>query len=110
MNKTQKKWILGVFCGAVLLFVAVFALMQWQKTKQQDTAQTEKKSVQATATAVPTATPDPHAGKVQSSLNGSYVSPKTEAKRPFAIMINNIEYAFDQMWYTRLWQKVESPV
>lgn len=37
MNKTQKKWILGVFCGAVLLFVAVFALMQWQKTKQQDT-------------------------------------------------------------------------
>ena len=95
MNKTQKKWILGVFCGAVLLFVAVFALMQWQKTKHQDTAQTEKKSVQATATAVPTATPDPHAGKVQSSLNGSYVSPKTEAKRPFAIMINNIEYAFD---------------
>jgi len=54
-----------------------------------------EKSVQATATAVPTATPDPHAGKVQSSLNGSYVSPKTEAKRPFAIMINNIEYAFD---------------
>lgn len=67
MNKTQKKWILGVFCGAVLLFVAVFALMQWQKTKQQDTAQTEKKSVQATATAVPTATPDPHAGKCRAA-------------------------------------------
>lgn len=63
--------------------------------------ESDKSDAEATATPVvteePVATPepteDPHAGKVQSKLTGKYISPKKANKRPYAMMINNIEYA-----------------
>lgn len=56
--------------------------------------------VESVATEAPTEVPptpsptvDPHEGKVQSKLTGEYISPKKAKKRPYAMMINNIEYA-----------------
>ena len=43
--------------------------------------------------ATPEPTEDPHKGKVQSKLTGKYISPKKAKKRPYAVMINNIQYA-----------------
>lgn len=44
-------------------------------------------------TAEPAPTEDPHAGKTKSLLTGKYISEKKARKRPYAVMINNIEYA-----------------
>lgn len=41
----------------------------------------------------PVPTADPNEGKVKSLLTGQYVSEKKAKKRPYAVMINNIEYA-----------------
>ncbi len=44
-------------------------------------------------TPTPVPTKDPHAGKVRSALTGEYISEKAARQRPFAVIINNIEYA-----------------
>lgn len=49
--------------------------------------------IAATPEPTPEPTPDPNAGKVRSVLTGEYISKKTAKQRPFAVIINNIEYA-----------------
>ncbi len=89
--KSKLKVIIPV--AAVLLvalvLVAVFTLGGSSKTGEPSQVANEP----AVATAEPTPTPDPHAGKVQSYLTGEWISEAKAAKRPFAIMINNIGYA-----------------
>ncbi len=70
------------------------------KGKNDTPAQTEEpqasaETVQSTPEPAPTPEPtaDPNEGKVRSLLTGQYISEKKAKKRPFAIMINNIEYA-----------------
>ena len=49
--------------------------------------------VVATDTPEPVPTEDPHKGKALSKLTGEYVSEKVAKRRPFAMMINNLQYA-----------------
>lgn len=44
-------------------------------------------------TPVPEPTVDPHEGQALSKLTGEYISEKKAKRRPYAMMINNIEYA-----------------
>ena len=92
MSSNQKKIVITVSVIAVLAIACgMFFVFFYGNEKKQ----TEREPVATpVATAVPTATPDPHEGLVQSSVNGEWVKPSVEEKRPFAIMINNIEYAF----------------
>ncbi len=56
-----------------------------QTDKQVQTKQQENE---------PQATKNPYEGMVKSELTGKYIKPSVAKKRPYAIMINNIEYAF----------------
>ncbi|MCR5690680.1 MAG: DUF3048 domain-containing protein, partial [Eubacterium sp.] len=95
MNSNQKKIVISVCIVAVILLgVMVFLMMNMGKNKEVAPAPVQTAVASATETPVPTATPDPHEGLVQSSINGSWVKPSVENKRPFAVMINNIQYAF----------------
>lgn len=85
--------ITSIIVVVIIVGVVVALLIQKQKNNSRDMS-TPTPEVTATPTPVPTPTVDPHAGKVQSSLTGEWVSEKVEAKRPYAVMINNIEYAF----------------
>ena len=79
-----------------------------QTDKQVQTKQQENE---------PQATKNPYEGMVKSELTGKYIKPSVAKKRPYAIMINNIEYAFrnqkkehrKQILFMRHWQKVELP-
>jgi hypothetical protein len=97
MSERQKKVVIVVLCIAAVLLLAgiasMFALEKYKVKTQEDVP--AEVSVSAEATATPTPTEDPHKGKVQSTLNGKWVKQSVENKRPFAVMINNIEYAFE---------------
>lgn len=60
-------------------------------TPQQTVSPTQAPEPTPSPTPEPTA--DPHEGKVQSKLTGKYISKKKANRRPYAMMINNIEYA-----------------
>lgn len=95
MQKKQIKIaaITSIIMIIVIVGIVVALLIQKQKNNSRDMS-TPTPEVTATPTPVPTPTVDPRAGKVQSSLSGEWVDEKVEAKRPYAVMINNIEYAF----------------
>lgn len=94
MNVKQKK-LVGVMLTIALLTIAaviIYLLTQRENTAPalpDETGQTEEMQ-----TAAPTPTPDPYAGMVRSKLTGEWVKPSVTKKRPYAVMINNIEYAF----------------
>ncbi|MDE6851384.1 MAG: DUF3048 domain-containing protein [Lachnospiraceae bacterium] len=95
----QKKRIKIAVITSIIMVVMIAGivlglLMQQQKKDNNRIVSTPTPEVTAAPTPVPTPTIDPHAGKVQSSLNGEWIDEKVEAKRPYAVMINNIEYAF----------------
>ncbi len=95
MNQKQKKLVIGCLIGAIVLMVAFFGIgwfmMEENKKKLGDAAPAP---IAEEPAATPAPTADPHEGMVQSTLNGKWVKPSVENKRPFAVMINNIEYAF----------------
>ncbi len=68
------------------------------KDKKKDLELTmDPVQTEAVVTEAPTETPapteDPHAGMALSKLTGEYVKEKIAKQRPYAVMINNIEYA-----------------
>lgn len=85
----ENKVIFGVIGGILLvgiIAVVILAVKANQNVKPQDKVASGP-AIQATPTV------DPNAGKTFSTLTGEPVSPEVQAKRPFAIMINNIYYA-----------------
>lgn len=96
MNKEQKKIIIWVFAVAALSMAAIFAYaVFFLQPEKNSTPVNSPETVQAPeVTETPAPTENPHEGKVQSMLNGQWIEKETEKKRPFAVVINNIEYAF----------------
>lgn len=84
----------SIIMAVVIAGIVVVMFMGRQKEDNSRDRSTPTPEVTVAPTAVPTPTVDPRAGKVQSSLSGKWVSEKVESKRPYAVMINNIEYAF----------------
>lgn len=100
MDTKRKRMIIGAVTSIVMIVIFI-SIMVYLRIQQQSKDRMKVVSssipvvtVAPTATPMPTPTVDPHIGKVQSSLSGEWVSEKVEAKRPYAVMINNIEYAF----------------
>ena len=94
MNEKQKKLVLGFLIGALVMMIAVIAASYYYVYVKKKTAGSKVAEEKPVMTATPAPTQNPHEGKVQSSLNGKWVKPSVENKRPYAVMINNIEYAF----------------
>lgn len=95
MNEKQKKLVIGFLIGAIVMMVVAFiGVGIYVVCMRNKSSEIKQPDVTAESTATPAPTKDPHEGKVQSSINGKWVKPSVENKRPFAIMINNIEYAF----------------
>lgn len=97
MKKLQcRKVAFIVSCCMVAVAAIVVACMVWTKPKTEQKEieiQEETEVAVATPTPIPVTTPDPNEGKVRSLLTGEYISKKKANQRPFAVMINNIEYA-----------------
>lgn len=95
MNKNKKMIIavsVSVFVLAVVTTFCIWSFVLGDKSGEtQDMPQTAE--AEATPEPTPEPTPDPNAGKVRSVLTGEYISKKTAKQRPFAVIINNIEYA-----------------
>lgn len=92
MNQNQKRIVIWVSVAAIISLVIIFCYaVFYHQTENGKTVNT--KSVVA-QTEAPKPTKDPHAGMVRSRLTGRWVKKSTAKKRPYAVMINNIEYAF----------------
>lgn len=103
MDTKKKRIIIGAVTSIIIIciFIGIMVYLQIQQQKKDNVKVVSTPTSEVTAAPVltptpePTPTVDPHAGKVQSSINGKWVTKKVEAKRPYAVMINNIEYAFN---------------
>lgn len=93
MSGKQKKIVFVLLAFALISLVALSMYLIGGREKKADDSQPEQ-TVQETPTAAPTATPDPHVGMVRSKITGKWVKEKVAKKRCYAVMINNIEYAF----------------
>lgn len=95
MNQSKKKVIAIISGASVVVLVAVclicFLVLGDKGEKNAQVSQTP--APVETPEPTPEPTPDPHAGKVKSVLTGKYISKKVAKQRPFAVIINNIEYA-----------------
>lgn len=98
MKKKRVKAALITSCAMIVITagIVIFLFSQQHKRDNGKKLTTPLPNITAapTPTPMPTPTADPRAGKVQSSINGTWVPENIEAKRPYAVMINNIEYAF----------------
>lgn len=94
MNQNQKRLVIGVFIAAVFAMIAIFGIMAMQKNKQNEKSSSPVSSAGVTATASPAPTKNPHAGMVRSEMTGEWIKKSVADNRYFAIMVNNIEYAF----------------
>ena len=94
MKNKKKVILISCICAVVVIAMAAGAVVLMNRSgKVAD----EKKAPEATQAPVVTATPeptkDPHEGMVRSNLTGEYITEKAAEKRPYAVIINNIEYA-----------------
>ena len=91
----MKKKIFMVF--VCVLLCMCFAGCKGKKDTQEPTMEPDATGEVSMPTEEPVVTPeptaDPNEGKVKSLLTGQYVSEKKAKKRPYAVMIKNIEYA-----------------
>jgi len=95
MSEKQKKIILGVSIGAVVTMIVIMGiLIHTGDLFSKPEVSTNEATPAPTAVATPEPTKNPYEGMVRSSMTGEYVKPAVENSRPFAIMINNLEYAF----------------
>lgn len=96
MSTKQKKTIVTVLAIAILSVVAVMCYLFIGRGKsgqpKQNPSGSHNPVVEESAAPVPTE--DPHKGMVRSQITGKWVKESTAKKRCYAIMINNIEYAF----------------
>lgn len=100
MNEKRKKIIfvtsvcvIVAALSAVCIAVAFRAGSRADDVAQETPFATPVPTPEPTPEPTPVPTEDPNAGKVRSVLTGEYISKKTAKQRPFAVMINNIEYA-----------------
>lgn len=97
MNQSKKKVIAIISGASVVVLIAVclicFLVLGDRGEKNPQVSQTPAPVETLEPTLTPEPTPDPHAGKVKSVLTGKYISEKVAKQRPFAVIINNIEYA-----------------
>lgn len=97
MNQSKKKVIAIISGASVVVLVAVclicFLVLGDKGEKNAQVSQTPAPVETPESTPTPEPTPDSHAGKVKSVLTGKYISKKVAKQRPFAVIINNIEYA-----------------
>ena len=96
MNFQKKHVMIAVVTSIIMIIMiaGIFIYLQIQKQKNNNIMSTPYPELTDAPTPIPTPSVDPHLGEVRSSISGEWVSEKVEAKRPFAVMINNIEYAF----------------
>lgn len=96
MSSNQKKCVLTLTIIAIVSIVGVAIYLSAIRSKN-NTPQNEK-TIQNTehATPTPAPTPDPHVGQVRSKLTGKWIDESVAKKRCYAVMINNIEYAFNR--------------
>lgn len=96
MLKGKKKLILltsmCVIAVAAVAAISVYLTRKDPEPVQQPVAEATPEPV-PTPEITPVPTKDPHEGKVKSTLTGEYISKKRAKQRPFAVIINNIEYA-----------------
>lgn len=95
MGQKKKLILVTSICVVVLAAAAVVFAFVSQKGKKQEELPVAEAVPTAEPTLEPTPVPtkDPNEGKVRSALTGEYISEKTAKQRPFAVIINNIEYA-----------------
>lgn len=94
--KNSKKLITTILVTLGVLVVLTVGFCVWFLSGDKSgepTPATPTPVVEATPAPTPVPTVDPNAGKVRSLLTGEYISEKTAKQRPFACIINNIEYA-----------------
>lgn len=97
MTQKQKQIIYGILATAV---VAMFAFGGMLVYRQQNVTDKTEHNTPVATDAVQTTPPspaptrDPHQGQVRSTMTGQWVDKPVEDKRAFAVMINNIKYAF----------------
>lgn len=96
MDIQRKRMKIVIIVSSVMLIIIGTALILLQQQNKGNSRVVSTPAPEVTATPTPISTPtlDPRAGKVQSSISGKWVDEKVESKRPYAVMINNIEYAF----------------
>lgn len=94
MKQKKRIIILCIICGLTLIAFAAVMIAINRDSKnisKDDTAPETTTAPMVTATPEPTK--DPHEGMVRSNLTGEYITEKVAKKRPYAVIINNIEYA-----------------
>lgn len=96
MNSKQKKIIVIVVVVALvsILFTGVFMLTN--NKNEEKVEKFSQQEQQVTASPEPTPTINPYEGMVRSQLTGKWIDKKVAKKRCCAVMINNIEYAFNR--------------
>ncbi|MCH5265282.1 MAG: DUF3048 domain-containing protein [Lachnospiraceae bacterium] len=97
MSQKQKRIVMGVFFAAIVTMIAGGGFLLYRQIDQGgDGPNPQADTTLPPASAEPAPTEDPHAGMVRSGMTGQWVKESTENQRPFAVMINNIEYAFQR--------------
>lgn len=97
MTQKQKQIIYGVLATAVVAMFAFGGMLVYRQ--QNNPGEKDRMTPVATENVQtpapsPAPTKDPHQGQVKSSMTGQWVDKPVEEKRAFAVMINNIKYAF----------------
>lgn len=104
LSAKKKYVILSIVISVILIGLAgvcCIACMQMQEGKikqSKEPVATEasrgNEEKEAVVTPSPSPTMNPHENEVRSTITGTWISKKKAKKRPYAIMINNIRYAF----------------
>lgn len=99
MTKNQKRCALVI---AIIAFVSIIGVTLYLSFFRKTESEIKKETQQTTMTYQPSPTPtvDVHAGQVKSKITGQWIKKNTAKKRCYAIMINNIEYAFNRQMGT----------
>lgn len=101
MNLKQKKMIIVVLIIALLSLLAVYLyLVMGRVSKEEKDSHPQQQTQLSDKIAVPTPTINPHEGMVRSQITGKWVKKNVAKKRCYAVMINNIEYAFKRQMGT----------
>ena len=94
MKNKKKVILISCICAVVVIAMAAGAVVLMNRSGKVADEQKAPEATQApVVTATPEPTKDPHEGMVRSNLTGEYITEKVAEKRPYAVIINNIEYA-----------------
>ena len=94
MNHGQKKIVIWILVTAVISVIVILCYLLFVRGQKEKEPMEAAVTQESTITPTPSPTKDPHKNMVRSSLTGQWIDKSVAKKRPFAVMINNIEYAF----------------